>query len=115
MPFGNVPDEISGLMLVDSVQIYIGTQPPLCKLVYWMFLVVVCWTVQSHILLVQVLKVFQYPITITSLQFAVGTALVLVMWATNLHKKPKISSSQVCLLYCVDGFQKLKSDILSRV
>ncbi|XP_039125748.1 phosphoenolpyruvate/phosphate translocator 1, chloroplastic-like [Dioscorea cayenensis subsp. rotundata] len=43
----------------------------------------------------QVLKVFQYPITITSLQFAVGTALVLVMWATNLHKKPKISSSQL--------------------
>lgn len=43
----------------------------------------------------QVLKVFQYPITITAMQFAVGTEIVLFMWAANLHKKPKISSSQL--------------------
>ncbi|KAJ0989140.1 hypothetical protein J5N97_007496 [Dioscorea zingiberensis] len=43
----------------------------------------------------QVLKVYHYPITITSFQFVVGTVLVLLMWSSNLHRKPKISSSQL--------------------
>ncbi|ERN02362.1 phosphoenolpyruvate/phosphate translocator 1, chloroplastic [Amborella trichopoda] len=43
----------------------------------------------------QVLKVFPFPITITTLQFAVGTVLVLIMWSTGLYKKPKINSSQL--------------------
>ncbi|CAA7397576.1 unnamed protein product [Spirodela intermedia] len=43
----------------------------------------------------QVLKVYPYPITITAIQFAVGTTFVLFMWTTSLLKKPKISSSQV--------------------
>ncbi|WOK92580.1 hypothetical protein Cni_G01271 [Canna indica] len=42
-----------------------------------------------------VLKVFQFPLTITLLQFAIGTVVVLFMWTTNLYKRPKISSFQV--------------------
>ncbi|ONK79169.1 uncharacterized protein A4U43_C01F3630 [Asparagus officinalis] len=42
-----------------------------------------------------VLKVFPYPMTMTTAQFAVGTVFVLLMWTTNLHKRPKISSSQL--------------------
>lgn len=43
----------------------------------------------------QVLKVYPYPVTVTLVQFAVGTALVLFMWGFNLYKRPKISGSQV--------------------
>ncbi|XP_028116805.1 phosphoenolpyruvate/phosphate translocator 2, chloroplastic-like, partial [Camellia sinensis] len=42
-----------------------------------------------------VLKVFPYPITITSVQFAVGTILVLFMWTSNLCRRPKISGAQL--------------------
>ncbi|RWW24158.1 hypothetical protein BHE74_00027595 [Ensete ventricosum] len=45
--------------------------------------------------LLQVLKVFQFPLTITLLQFSIGTFLVLFMWTTNLYKRPKISPLQV--------------------
>ncbi|RWR85643.1 Drug/metabolite transporter [Cinnamomum micranthum f. kanehirae] len=43
----------------------------------------------------QVLKVFPFPITITTFQFAIGTVLVLFMWSTQLYRKPKISSGQL--------------------
>lgn len=43
----------------------------------------------------QVLKVFPYPATVTGIQFAVGTVVVLLMWGLNLYKKPKISGAQV--------------------
>lgn len=43
----------------------------------------------------QVLKVFPYPISVTTVQFAVGSVFVLLMWITGLHKKPKISTSQL--------------------
>ncbi|KAF5933171.1 hypothetical protein HYC85_029342 [Camellia sinensis] len=43
----------------------------------------------------QVLKVFPYPITITTAQFAVGTILVLFMWTSNLYRRPKISGAQL--------------------
>lgn len=46
----------------------------------------------------QVLKVFQYPLTITTCQFAIGTVLVLFMWMTNLYRRPKISSSQLAAI-----------------
>ncbi|URE26706.1 Triose phosphate phosphate translocator, non-green [Musa troglodytarum] len=45
-----------------------------------------------------VLKVFQFPLTITTVQFAVGTGLVLFMWTTNLYKRPKISASQLAAI-----------------
>ncbi|OVA20741.1 Drug/metabolite transporter [Macleaya cordata] len=43
----------------------------------------------------QTLKVFPYPVTITTFQFVVGTVLVTLMWTFNLHKKPKITTSQL--------------------
>ncbi|KAG6584217.1 Phosphoenolpyruvate/phosphate translocator 1, chloroplastic [Cucurbita argyrosperma subsp. argyrosperma] len=43
----------------------------------------------------QVLKVFPFPVTVTAVQFAVGTVLVLLMWGLNLYKRPKISGAQL--------------------
>ncbi|XP_030473142.2 triose phosphate/phosphate translocator, non-green plastid, chloroplastic-like [Syzygium oleosum] len=43
----------------------------------------------------QVLKVYHYPATITMVQFAVGSVLVLFMWTFNLYKRPKLSRSQL--------------------
>lgn len=46
----------------------------------------------------QVLKVFPYPITITSLQFAVGGVIASLMWLTGLHKRPSINAAQLKLI-----------------
>ncbi|KAJ4840207.1 Palmitoyl-protein thioesterase 1 [Turnera subulata] len=46
----------------------------------------------------QVLKVFPNPITVTVVQFAVGTALVTFMWAFNLYKRPKLSRAQLAAI-----------------
>jgi solute carrier family 35 protein E1 len=43
----------------------------------------------------QVLKVYPYPVTVTAVQFAVGTVFVSLMWGLNLYKRPKLSGSQV--------------------
>ncbi|KAM0907027.1 hypothetical protein ACQ4PT_016368 [Festuca glaucescens] len=43
----------------------------------------------------QVLKVFPYPINITTVQFAVGTAISLFLWITGILKRPKISGAQL--------------------
>ncbi|KAF6162552.1 hypothetical protein GIB67_003098 [Kingdonia uniflora] len=43
----------------------------------------------------EVLKVFPFPITITTFQFEIGTTLVLFMRIFNLHKRPKIASAQL--------------------
>ncbi|KAK9669456.1 hypothetical protein RND81_13G131500 [Saponaria officinalis] len=43
----------------------------------------------------QVLKVFHYPVTVSVIQFAVGSVLVLFMWTFNLYKKPKVSRAQL--------------------
>ncbi|KAL8215927.1 hypothetical protein R6Q57_022764 [Mikania cordata] len=43
----------------------------------------------------QVLKVFPSPITVTTVQFAVGSVIVFLMWTLNIHKRPKISGSQL--------------------
>eukprot|EP00887_Chlorella_sp_A99_P002025 scaffold18.g2025.t1 len=37
----------------------------------------------------QVLKSFPYPITITALQFAIGSVIACAMWGLGLHKKPE--------------------------
>ncbi|XP_051123304.1 triose phosphate/phosphate translocator, non-green plastid, chloroplastic-like [Andrographis paniculata] len=47
----------------------------------------------------QVLKVYHYPITISLVQFAVGTVLIILMWTFNLHKRPKISRSQLVAIF----------------
>ncbi|KAG8652565.1 phosphoenolpyruvate/phosphate translocator 1, chloroplastic [Manihot esculenta] len=46
----------------------------------------------------QVLKVYPYPVTVTAVQFAVGTVLVILMWTFNLHKRPKISGAQLAAI-----------------
>lgn len=46
----------------------------------------------------QVLKVYPFPVTVTGVQFAVGTVLVLLMWGLNLYKKPKISGAQLAAI-----------------
>lgn len=43
----------------------------------------------------QVLKAYPLPMTITNFQFLVGTIIVLFMWSTGLHKKPRITGSQL--------------------
>ncbi|CAJ1975126.1 unnamed protein product [Sphenostylis stenocarpa] len=43
----------------------------------------------------QVLKAFHYPVTVTLVQFAVGTVLVAFMWGLNLYKRPKLSSAML--------------------
>lgn len=46
----------------------------------------------------QVLKVFHYPTTVTLVQFAVGSLLVLFMWTFNLYKRPRVSGAQVIVI-----------------
>jgi solute carrier family 35 protein E1 len=46
----------------------------------------------------QVLKVFPYPVTVTTGQFAVGTVIVSLMWGLNLYKRPKLSGSQLAVI-----------------
>lgn len=46
----------------------------------------------------QVLKVFPYPVTITLVQFAVGSVLVTLMWTLNLYRRPKISGAQLAAI-----------------
>ncbi|KAI3520750.1 hypothetical protein L1887_10201 [Cichorium endivia] len=43
----------------------------------------------------QVLKVFPYPMTVTTFQFGCGTLMILIMWALKLHPMPKIYKSQI--------------------
>lgn len=43
----------------------------------------------------QVLKACHFPVTVTVVQFAVGTVLVTFMWALNLYKRPKITGAMV--------------------
>lgn len=38
---------------------------------------------------------FPYPVTVTLVQFTMGSILVLSMWGFNLYKRPKISGAQV--------------------
>ncbi|CAH9104399.1 unnamed protein product [Cuscuta europaea] len=47
----------------------------------------------------QVLKPFHYPVTVTLVQFAVGSVLVTLMWSLNLYKRPKISGAQLAAIF----------------
>ncbi|KAL8529877.1 hypothetical protein ACS0TY_007077 [Phlomoides rotata] len=46
----------------------------------------------------QVLKAFHYPMTVTLVQFTVGSVLVMFMWSFNLYKRPKISGGQLAAI-----------------
>ncbi|KAK9684749.1 hypothetical protein RND81_10G229100 [Saponaria officinalis] len=43
----------------------------------------------------QVLKAFHFPMTVTLVQFAVGSVFVIFMWMFNLYKKPNVSGAQL--------------------
>ncbi|KAK2355767.1 glucose-6-phosphate/phosphate translocator 1, chloroplastic [Trifolium repens] len=47
----------------------------------------------------QVLKVYHLPVTLTAVQFAIGTLLVAFMWGLNLYKRPKLTSSQLLAIF----------------
>lgn len=44
------------------------------------------------------LKVYHLPLTVSTLQFAVGTLLVAFMWGFNLYKRPKVSATQLAAI-----------------
>lgn len=44
------------------------------------------------------MKAFHYPVTVTVIQFAVGSVLVIFMWMFNLYKKPKVSAGQLAAI-----------------
>ncbi|KAK9276154.1 hypothetical protein L1049_005685 [Liquidambar formosana] len=46
----------------------------------------------------QVLKVYPFPLTLTMIQVLCGTVLIIVMWAFNIYKRPKISGSQLAAI-----------------
>ncbi|CAL0327673.1 unnamed protein product [Lupinus luteus] len=46
----------------------------------------------------QVLKAAHFPVTVTAVQFAVGTVLVAFMWGFNLYKRPKLSGAQLAAI-----------------
>ncbi|XP_016751520.2 phosphoenolpyruvate/phosphate translocator 2, chloroplastic isoform X2 [Gossypium hirsutum] len=42
----------------------------------------------------QVLKVYTFPATVTAFHFGCGTLIILIMWASNLYHRPKLTRSQ---------------------
>lgn len=46
----------------------------------------------------QVLKAFPHPLTITALQFAIGSLIACTMWLLGLHKRPEGGLEAVRLL-----------------
>ncbi|WOL17513.1 phosphoenolpyruvate/phosphate translocator 1, chloroplastic-like [Canna indica] len=70
----------------------------LCTVIFTSMYNITSFTIVFWLNLVQVLKVFHYPLTITLLQFTIGTSIVLFMWTTNLYKRPKVSASQLAAI-----------------
>ncbi|GKV36432.1 hypothetical protein SLEP1_g44567 [Rubroshorea leprosula] len=64
----------------------------------WLFALWFFFNIYFNIYNKQVLKVYPYPVTLTVVQFAVGTVLVILMWAFNLYKRPKISGAQLAAI-----------------
>ncbi|GMI86911.1 phosphoenolpyruvate (pep)/phosphate translocator 2 [Hibiscus trionum] len=46
----------------------------------------------------QVLKVYAFPATVTAFQFGCGTLIILIMWATNLYHRPRLTRSQLAVI-----------------
>ncbi|KAJ8449091.1 hypothetical protein Cgig2_004146 [Carnegiea gigantea] len=46
----------------------------------------------------QVLKVYPYPWTISMVQFAIGSMIVLFMWTFNLYMRPKVTAAQLAVI-----------------
>lgn len=78
---GKAEEESGGLMKTLQLGLFFG--------LWYLF------NIYFNIYNKQVLKVFPYPINITEIQFAVGSAVALLMWITGILKRPKISSAQL--------------------
>ncbi|EOY02453.1 Phosphoenolpyruvate/phosphate translocator 2 isoform 1 [Theobroma cacao] len=46
----------------------------------------------------QVLKVYTFPATVTAFQLGCGTLMILIMWASNLYHRPKLTRSQLAAI-----------------
>ncbi|TYI02264.1 hypothetical protein ES332_A11G256900v1 [Gossypium tomentosum] len=46
----------------------------------------------------QVLKVYTFPATVTAFHFGCGTLMILIMWASNLYHRPKLTRSQLAVI-----------------
>ncbi|XWS40721.1 hypothetical protein CRYUN_Cryun17cG0019600 [Craigia yunnanensis] len=46
----------------------------------------------------QVLKVYTFPATVTAFQVGCGTLIILIMWASNLYHRPKLTRSQLAAI-----------------
>eukprot|EP00249_Psilotum_nudum_P010544 c22604_g1_i1 orf=250-1566(-) len=55
----------------------------------------------------QVLKVFQFPITVTLFQFAIGSVIVLLMWTSRIYKMPYLTKSQLLAILPLAGVHTL--------
>ncbi|XP_014490593.1 triose phosphate/phosphate translocator, non-green plastid, chloroplastic [Vigna radiata var. radiata] len=47
----------------------------------------------------QVLKVYHFPLTVSTIQFAIGTLLVAFMWGFNLYKRPRLCGAQLAAIW----------------
>ncbi|EOY02454.1 Phosphoenolpyruvate/phosphate translocator 2 isoform 2 [Theobroma cacao] len=52
----------------------------------------------------QVLKVYTFPATVTAFQLGCGTLMILIMWASNLYHRPKLTRSQLAAIIPLIGF-----------
>lgn len=64
-----------------------------------MFVVWYLLNIYFNIFNKQVLKVYNFPATLTAFQFGCGTVMILLMWALNLHPKPKVNRSQFTQIF----------------
>ncbi|TKY50448.1 Phosphoenolpyruvate/phosphate translocator 2 [Spatholobus suberectus] len=46
----------------------------------------------------QVLKVYQFPATVTAFQFGFATLMINLIWTLNLHPRPNISGSEIAAI-----------------
>ncbi|XVF60262.1 hypothetical protein PTKIN_Ptkin08bG0030900 [Pterospermum kingtungense] len=46
----------------------------------------------------QVLKVYTFPATVTAFQVGCGTLMILIMWASKLYHRPKLTRSQLAAI-----------------
>nr|TKW32497.1 hypothetical protein SEVIR_2G171900v2 [Setaria viridis] len=46
----------------------------------------------------QVLRVFPFPMNVTTAQFALGTVVALLVWTTGVLKRPKVSVAQLAAI-----------------
>jgi Triose-phosphate Transporter family len=82
----------SNSMALERISTSTGTSNSMALRLVLMFTSWNLFNIYFNIFNKQVLKVYAFPLTVTALQFGIGAVLVLLMWALNLHKRPRISA-----------------------